>query len=483
MRTLLLPALAPGATAVGWSQFRGGPYRDGTTTTVGPKANNLLWRFLLRGTSQGAPTVHPDESMVYVGGTDGFYGVNSDGTFGWYLRIDKGVVNSAAAVSTKHNLVVFGGMNGGVYGVDARTGITKWTVWTKGPTKGSRTTPYIYSSPVISNDDIAFVGAADGLYAVELASGRVKWIFDAKGEPVWSSPALSADQKTVYVGGIDNFVHAVDSETGTSKWEWETGGFPDDPDDPDVDSSPAVSRRDGTVYVGSFDNRLHAIDGSTGQVKWSYRTNDDVISSPAVARDGKTVYIPSTSGVVHAVSDKGEKRWSTDLGHPVMAEPVLDGDGTLYVGNDDGKVYALDGKKGKILWSHDFGDKVRGEPAVASGRLYVATINSDTFLHCIGGAGSSHHSSSSKDDKDEGGSSFGTVVTWLAVIIGLGVVAYAALTIGKPYLEEHGFRLPVVQRRDAFAPAPVDDGTYAAPFVELQESMIDDNKPGGGAVV
>ena len=352
MRTLLLLALAPGATAVGWSQFRGGPYRDGTTTTVGPKANNLLWRFLLRGTSQGAPTVHPDESMVYVGGTDGFYGVNSDGTFGWYLRIDKGVVNSAAAVSTKHNLVVFGGMNGGIYGVDARTGLTKWTVWTKGQTKGSRHEPYIYSSPVISNDDIAFVGAADGLYAVELASGRVKWIFDAKGEPVWSSPALSADQKTVYVGGIDNFVHAVDAETGTSKWEWETGGFPDDPDDPDVDSSPAVSRRDGTVYVGSFDNRLHAIDGSTGQVKWSYRTNDDVISSPAVARDGKTVYIPSTSGVVHAVSDKGEKRWSTDLGHPVMAEPVLDGDGTLYVGNDDGKVYALDGKKGKILWSH-----------------------------------------------------------------------------------------------------------------------------------
>ena len=106
--------------------------------------------------------------------------------------------------------------------------------------------------------------------------------------------------RSVYVGGIDNFVHAVDSETGTSKWEWETGGFPDDPDDPDVDSSPAVSRRDGTVYVGSFDNRLHAIDGSTGQVKWSYRTNDDVISSPAVARDGKTVYIPSTSGVVLA---------------------------------------------------------------------------------------------------------------------------------------------------------------------------------------
>ena len=124
---------------------------------------------------------------------------------------------------------------------------------------------------------------------------------------------------------------------------------------------------------------------------------------------------------------------------------------------------------------------MRGEPAVASGRLYVATINADTFLHCIGGSGSSHHSSSSKSKDEDEGSSFGTVVTWLAVLIGLGVVAYAALTIGKPYLEEHGFRLPVMQRRDAFAPAPVDDGTYAAPFVELQESMIDD-KPTGAVI-
>ena len=74
-------------------------------------------------------------------------------------------------------------------------------------------------------------------------------------------------------------------------------------------------------------------------------------------------------------------------------------------------------------------------------------------------------------------------MTWFCVLIGLGVVAYAALTIGKPYLEEHGFRLPVMQQRDGFDRAPVDDGTYAAPFVELQESMIDDNKPGGGAVV
>ena len=55
------------------------------------------------------------------------------------------------------------------------------------------------------------------------------------------------------------------------------------------------------------------------------------------------------------------------------------------------------------------------------------------------------------------------------------------MCIRDRYLEGHGFRLPVMQRRDAFAPAPVDDGTYAAPFVELQESMIDD-KPTGAVI-
>ena len=74
-------------------------------------------------------------------------------------------------------------------------------------------------------------------------------------------------------------------------------------------------------------------------------------------------------------------------------------------------------------------------------------------------------------------------MTWLCVLIGLEVVAYAALTIGKPYLEEHGFRLPVMQRRDAFAPAPVDDAGRMRRPSSSSRSAIDDNKPYGGLVI
>ena len=169
--------------------------------------------------------------------------------------------------------------------------------------------------------------------------------------------------------------------------------------------------------------------------------------------------------------DKGEKRWSTDLGHPVMASPCWTGTALYMSVMMMARSTPSTARRARSSGRTTSATRWRGEPAVASGRLYVATINADTFLHCIGG-GSSHHSASSKDEKDEGGSAFGTFVTWFCVLIGLGVVAYAALTIGKPYLEEHG-RLPVMQRRDAL-PGAGRRRTYAAPFVELQESMIDD---------
>ena len=69
--------------------------------------------------------------------------------------------------------------------------------------------------------------------------------------------------------------------------------------------------------------------------------------------------------------------------------------------------------------------------------------------------------------------SFWVVIDWINIVSSINFAAQAAFL--------YGFRLPVVQRRDAFAPAPVDDGTYAAPFVELQESMIDD-KPTGAVI-
>ena len=390
LSAVLLALCAGAVDSESWAMFRGGPFRDGYTSSVGPTSNGTAWKFLLRTESLAPPTVHPDGARIYVGAGDGLYCVKRDGTYGWFFEVKPGVVDSAPAVDAARNLVIFGGMDGVIYALNARTGRQIWSVTSGKQTDGRA--GYVFSSVVLDDRGVAYVGAADGALraiATEPAMPdgvRVLWSYDARGEPIWSSPALSEDQSIVYVGGVDNYVHAVSTADGTQLWEFEAGGFPDDLDDPDVDSSPAVSRRDGTVFVGSFDNRLHALDGDTGALKWSYATKDNIISSPALSADASIVYVSSMDGAVHAVdAASGRRVWAADLGSPIYSEPVVDGNGVLFAGADDGNFYALDAATGAVKWAHAIGDKVRGEPAVVDGRIYVVALNVDPFLHCIGG--------------------------------------------------------------------------------------------------
>ena len=77
----------------------------------------------------------------------------------------------------------------------------------------------------------------------------------------------------------------MDASTGLQKWSFPTGGS--------VQSSPAVSPDGATVFVGSHDDFLYAVDASTGGEKWRFETGSEVYSSPAVSPDGATVFVGS----------------------------------------------------------------------------------------------------------------------------------------------------------------------------------------------
>jgi len=79
----------------------------------------------------------------------------------------------------------------------------------------------------------------------------VKWTFET-GEAIVSSPAVAGG--TVYVGSSDNFLYAVDVESGKLRWKFDAHG--------NVGSSPAVSG--DTVFVVSMDGKLYAVNAATG---------------------------------------------------------------------------------------------------------------------------------------------------------------------------------------------------------------------------
>ena len=107
---------------------------------------------------------------------------------------------------------------------------------------------------------------------------EVLWKFGT-GDEV-GPPAVSGG--TVYIGSRDEYVYALDADTGTEKWKFETGGW--------TASSPAVSG--DTIYIScSWDDYVYALDADTGTEKWKFETGGRTASSPAVY--GGTVYIGS----------------------------------------------------------------------------------------------------------------------------------------------------------------------------------------------
>ena len=113
----------------------------------------------------------------------------------------------------------------------------------------------IRSSPVVSGGNVVYFGADDGfLYAVNA------------GE-LGAAPADSDG---------DGFRKKRErtSTPGNVLWKHQTGGK--------IASSPALSPDDKTVYVGSDDHHLYALDAAAGEVLWKFETGGEVTSSPVV---------------------------------------------------------------------------------------------------------------------------------------------------------------------------------------------------------
>jgi outer membrane protein assembly factor BamB len=231
-----------------------------------------------------------------------------------------------------NGLVLFGGGDGLLYGVSARTGSVLW----RGRTGGRiRTAPAVVGKR-------AYVGSFDGrVYAFDVASGKQIWCYDTEGaklnsgdfgfdrRSIQSSPSVSGG--VVYVGARDGFLYAIDAESGTLRWR-------NDHHISWVNSSPAVDN--GVVYAGSSDAHfLQAVDANTGKELWKAQSNGIVWSSPAVT--DRFVYWGDGPGRIHVTDRSNGAEVSTfRTGSQVFSSPVIDGE-LLFVGSGDGGVYAL----------------------------------------------------------------------------------------------------------------------------------------------
>ena len=121
------------------------------------------------------------------------------------------------------------------------------------------------------------LACGSGLPSSPSISFKWAWAYET-GDYIRSTPVVA--QGLVFSGSDDNYLYALDAQTGDLKWCFQAQ---------DNLSSPFVLN--DQVYVGSWDHSLYALEISTGELRWRYETGGWVTSSPTAV--GDLIYVDS----------------------------------------------------------------------------------------------------------------------------------------------------------------------------------------------
>lgn len=232
---------------------------------------------------------------------------------------------------------------------------------------------------------------------------RIQWVTQLTAGTFYGSPALSADQSTVYVGTSQPLLGAVPRQnvlvalavaTGSQQWSFPLGLA-------EVRSTPAV-HTDGSITFlieernlsGGFVRTEVVRVSSSGSELWRRALGipaarvDIGFSAPALGADG-SVFIAADS--LYALNNDGTVRWTAfGAAEDIRATPTVGADGTVYFAARNVPLSALDPLTGNVQWDLDLGTNghVFGAPAIgADGTIYVAT--EACVLHAVSAAGAS----------------------------------------------------------------------------------------------
>ncbi len=353
---------------------------DDDRTKLDPVTINVArWRFPAEGTIGGiasTPAVATD-GTIYVGSEDRcLYAINPDGSQKWSFQTG-GPVNSSPVIDTKGN-IYFASDDGYLYCLTPENPGTLW------PRVSAATSDHIFSTPALSIDDgTLYIASTDaGLYAVDTKTGRFKWPHPfVTGSKNVSSPVVAHDG-TIYVGSLDNYLYAVNSN-GKQKWKINLLT--------DIFGSPSLDA-DGTIFIGTSGfagtkddiNRLYAIS-STGKEKWHVNVSSGFASTPVIDSSGKVV-AGSYDNQLYAYDRNGGRLWEfTGFSDDILGASAIGSNGLIYTASKDGIICAVNKEEWDYLtgrevsWQYNMELPVTtSSPVIYDGTVYIGTCGYDS---------------------------------------------------------------------------------------------------------
>lgn len=324
------------------------------------------------GINTNWPGLSTDGGMVYVAYGPGVIAYDAfTQEQAWQLHDEEGRAQFYAAPSIKDGRVIVGDygasssfsprVNVSLYALPAEQSGIPVSLWKKEQLANGS----IVASPLQVGDRV-FVGTADNfVYALNANTGELLWPepFET-GDSIWGKPAFK--DGLLVVNSLDKTVYGIDAESGSERWRRELGGA--------LASAPVVNLN--LVYVASFDRNLHALDLETGEEVWAAAAEDWIWSAPAYS-DG-VVYFADAKGNVFAVDgESGERMWVHPIDKPIQTSPVVVDD-VIYVGSEadgelsEGLLTALAANGGDVIWQKRIPAPLYTTPVVVDDVIVVA---------------------------------------------------------------------------------------------------------------
>lgn len=277
----------------------------------------------------------------------------------WQKRFS-GTIFSTPAVSG--DAVVFGSLDGNIYGLDVNNGQTLWSVDAGTP---------VLASPLADGMDIYIGGGMAAFYRIDAATGDIIWSFDGIDGLIQGKPALSGDN--VVFGAWDRHLYNLSSSTGDLKWKWNNGRINELFSPGNI--VPVISS--GKVFIVAPDRYMTAIDLGSGSELWR-TAKHQVRESMGISPDGREVYAKLMNDSIVSVSATSrvfQTLWAVDagIGYDHNPCPILAEDNYVVGATKNGLITAIGRKSKSVAWMHKTGNSsVNNLVSDASGNIWLS---------------------------------------------------------------------------------------------------------------
>ncbi len=232
-------------------------------------------------------------------------------------------------------------------------------------------------SPILTDRYVIQGNAVDGLVVYGRPSGNVVWRLAVEnGIEGGVEIAGSGDQATLFFGGGDGMVRAVELATGKVLWSTTLRA--------ELLAKPTVDR--GVLIAQTGADVVYGLEAISGKLLWTYNRqvtgNLSVRATTQPVVVGENVLVGFSDGVLVSLRKRdGVLQWERKVGRgnrfrDVDSTPTVRGN-RAYVASYDGSLAALNTESGEILWQADFGGylPVTLGTQAYSDRLYFSTVD------------------------------------------------------------------------------------------------------------